>query len=195
MALIGRVRAYKVDKDDPPDPAKQDDMPDPEFDVRLYGMNHEINVPIKPEDIAPVQGAQNMPVVIRTLVQEESIKWQEYVLRSDTADWLMVTLDWKGLGVEEAFEEDQQAFAKQNNDTIVLTNYIGYMVSLVGVQVISIKTIMPDNLVTDESAHTRIYNEVTLRYEKIQHFSGPTLNKIATSTWFSQRESGAGGGS
>ena len=58
-----------------------------------------------------------------------------------------------------------------------------------------IRTIMPDNLVTDESAHTRIYNEVTLRYEKIQHFSGPTLNKIATSTWFSQRESGAGGGS
>ena len=54
MALIGRVRVYKIDKDDPPDPAKQDDMPDPEFDVRLYGMNHEINVPIKPEDIAPV---------------------------------------------------------------------------------------------------------------------------------------------
>ena len=34
MALIGRVRAYKIDKDDPPDPAKQDDMPDPEFDLR-----------------------------------------------------------------------------------------------------------------------------------------------------------------
>ncbi len=45
---------------------------------------------------------------------------------------------------------------------------------------------MPDSLVTDESAQTRIYNEITLRYEKIQHVSGPTLNKIATSTWFNQ---------
>jgi len=68
------------------------------------------------------------------------------------------------------------------------------MVSLVGVQVISIRTVMPDNLVTDESAQTRIYNEITLRYDKIQHFSGPTLNKIATSTWFNQRGSGAGDG-
>ena len=59
MALIGRVRAYKVDKDDPPDPAKQDDMPDPEFDLQLYGMSHEINVPIRPEDVAPVPAARS----------------------------------------------------------------------------------------------------------------------------------------
>ena len=59
MAYIGTVRAYTVSSSDQEtfDPTQPDSLPNPDIESHVRGYQHEVEVPLRAEDSAPLQGA------------------------------------------------------------------------------------------------------------------------------------------
>jgi len=174
MAYVGTVRAYTVSSSDQEtfDPLaihmQPDSAPSRDIEGHVYGYQHEVEVPLRAEDSAPLQGAQNRTVRFKVVQDEAIIDWHEFVCQPDTPSSLVVTVDW------ELWDEF-------GNKTVA------YLVSLLGASVVRISTQMPDIVDTEEFPRTRLFSEIELRFHSITHYAGPTLNKLSRSEWFHKR--------
>ncbi len=171
MAYVGTVRAYTVSGADQEsfDPSQPDSLPTPDIESHIFGYRHEVEVPVRAEDSAPLQGAQNRLACFKVIQDEAIIDWHELINQPDDPSTLVVTLDW------ELWDEYGN-------------KVVSYLVSLLGASIIRIATTMPDIVDTDDFSKTRLFSEIELRFNSITHYGGPTLNKLSRSDWFHKRQ-------